>query len=75
MRNKILRPANAKYHYTYLFLYKINKEVLPLMYSCDFWCEFIDLVEFFGCCCLTSVTSVTLFIVRSKGSIEKQQAV
>ena len=45
------------------------------MYSCDFWCNFIDLVEFFGCCCLTSVTSVTLFIVRSKGSIEKQQAV
>ena len=46
------------------------------MYSCDFWCEFIDLVELFGCCCLTSVISVTLFIVRSiKGSKEKQQAV
>ena len=25
MRNKILRSANAKYHYSYLFFYKINK--------------------------------------------------
>ena len=47
MRNKILRSANAKYHYSYLFFYKINKGDLPLMYSCVFWCEFIDLVVFF----------------------------
>ena len=46
MRNKILRSANAKYHYSYLFFYKINKGDLPLMYSCVFWCEFIDLVGF-----------------------------
>ena len=24
MRNKILRSANAKYHYSYLFFYKMN---------------------------------------------------
>ena len=47
MRKKILGSANAKYHYFYLFFYKINKEDLPLMYSCVFWCEFIDLVGFF----------------------------
>ena len=29
--------ANAKYHYSYLFFYRINKEDLPLMYSCVFW--------------------------------------
>ena len=46
MRNKILRSANAKYHYSYLFFYKINKGDLPLMYPCVFWCEFIDLVGF-----------------------------
>ena len=62
MRNKILRSANAKYHYSYLFFYKINKGDLPLMYSFVVWCEFIDLVGFFGCYCLTSVT---LFIIRS----------
>ena len=42
------------------------------MYSCVFWCEFIDLVGFFGCYCLTPVT---LFIIRSKGSTEKQPGV
>ena len=47
MRNKILRSANAKCHYSYLFFCKINKGDLPLMYSCVFWCEFIDLVGFF----------------------------
>ena len=47
MSNKILRSANAKYHYSYLFFYKINKGDLPLMYSCVFWCEFIDLVGVF----------------------------
>ena len=47
MRNKILRSANAKYHYFYFFFYKINKGDLPLMYSCTFWCEVIDLVGFF----------------------------
>ena len=39
------------------------------MYSCVFWCEFIDLVGFLGCYCLNPVT---LFIIRSKGSTEKQ---
>ena len=33
------------------------------MYSCVFWCKFIDLVGFtYGCYCLTPVT---LFIIRS----------
>ena len=26
------------------------------MYSCDFWCEFVDLIGFFGCYYLTPVT-------------------
>ena len=26
------------------------------MHCCVFWCEFIDLVGFFGCYCLTPVT-------------------
>ena len=30
----------------YRFFYKINKGDLPLMYSCAFWREFIDLVVF-----------------------------
>ena len=36
---KILRSAKAtcKYHYILPFSYKINKEDLPLMYSCVFW--------------------------------------
>ena len=62
MRNKILRSANAKYNYSYLFFYKVNKGHLPLMYSFVVWCEFIDFGVFFGCYCLTSVT---LFIIRS----------
>ena len=41
MRNKIPRSTNAKYHYSYLFFYKMNKGDLPFMYSCVFWCEFI----------------------------------
>ena len=53
LRNIILRSANTKYYYSHLFFYKINKEDLQLMYSCDFWCEFIDLVGFFGCYGLT----------------------
>ena len=28
------------------------------MYSCDFWCEFIDLVYFFGCYCMIPVTTI-----------------
>ena len=67
MRNKILRSANAKYHYSYLFFYKINKGDLPLMYCCVFWCEIIDLVGF--------LAVLTLFIIQSKGSREKQVAV
>ena len=31
------------------------------MYSCVFWCEFIDLVDFLGCYCLNPVT---LYIIR-----------
>ena len=63
VRNKILRSANAKYHYSYLLFYKVNKGDLPLMYSDCFWCEFIDLVGvFFGYYCLTAVT---LLIIRS----------
>ena len=59
--------------YSYLFFYKINKGDLPLMYSCVFCCEFIDFVGFFfGCYCLTPVT---LFILRCKGSTEKQPVV
>ena len=62
MRNKILRSSNTKHHYFYAFFNKINTGDLPLMYSCFFFvcvCEFIDLVVFFGCYC---VTPVTLFI-------------
>ena len=62
MRNKILRPANAKYHYSYLFFHKISKEDLPLMYSCVFWCKFIDLVGFFCCYCLSSSSGVIKFV-------------
>ena len=47
MRNKTQRSANAKYHYSFLFFYKMNKGHLLLMYSCVFWCENIDLVFFF----------------------------
>ena len=42
------------------------------MYSCVFWCEFIDLVGFLGCYCLNPVT---FFIIRSKGSTEKQPGI
>ena len=56
MRNEILRSANAKYHYSYLFFYKVNKGDLPLVYSSVFWCQFIDFVGFFGCYCFTPVT-------------------
>ena len=46
----VVLQANAIYHF------KIYKRDLPLMYSCVFWCEFIDLVVFFGFYCLTPVT-------------------
>ena len=71
MRNKILRSANDKYHYSNL-LFFFNKGDLPLMYSCVFWRKFIDQIGFFGCYCLTPVT---LFIIRVKGITEKQPAV
>ena len=50
MRNKILRSANAKYHYPYLFFYKINKGDLPLNTpnntgSCVVWCESIIIMH------------------------------
>ena len=42
------------------------------MHCCVFWCEFIDLVVFFGCYCLTHVRPVTLSpgsgsVLREKG--------
>ena len=43
-----------------------------MTYSCVFWREFIDLIGFFGCYCLTPNT---LYIIRSKGIREKQPAV
>ena len=51
MRNKILRSANAKYHYILPFFYQINKGDLLLKYLCVFWCEFMDLVNFFALLC------------------------
>ena len=65
MRNRILMSANSKYHYFYFFFYKMNKGDLTLMYFCVFWCEFIDLVGFLGCC----VTPVTLFIILKQLSV------
>ena len=56
----------------FTFFYKINKGDLPLMYSYVFWSEFINLDGFFGSYCLTLVT---FFIIRSKGSTEKQPSV
>ena len=56
----------------YLFFYKIYKGDLPLIYSCIFCCEFIDLVRFFRC---YFVTLVTPFIIRSKGRTGKQPTV
>ena len=46
IRNNIqgLRTLNI---IVFTFFYNINKGNLPLMYSCVFWCEFIDLVVFF----------------------------
>ena len=43
MRNIILRSANAKFHYILPFFYKMNEGDLPLLHSCVFWREFIDL--------------------------------
>ena len=40
----------------YLFVYKMNQGELPLMYSCDFWCEFIDLVVLFAVMVFPRVT-------------------
>ena len=51
MRIKILRSANAKYHFIFTFFCNIKKGDLRLMYSRVFWCEFIDLVGFFGSYC------------------------
>ena len=68
----MLRSPNAKYHYSYLFFYKINKGHLLLMYSCVFFVWNQRFGRFFGCYCLTPVT---LFIIRSKDSTEKQPAV
>ena len=55
---------NPKYHHSYLFFFTINKGDLPLMYSCAFWCEFIDLVVFFGCYCLTPVAFFVLWRIN-----------
>ena len=48
---------------TLIFFYTKNLGDLPLLYSCNFWCEFIELVGFFGCYCLTPVT--LFMIIRS----------
>ena len=69
----VLRSANAKNHYYYFFFYKINKGDLPLMYSCVFWCEFIDLVGFLAV--IVWPLHVTIFTIQSKGSTQKQLAV
>ena len=50
-RNKILRSANAKYHYILPFFYQINKGDLVLKYLSVFWCEFMDLVNFLALLC------------------------
>ena len=51
MRGKILRSANAKYHYILPFFYKINKGDLLLKYLCVWWCEFMDLINFLALLC------------------------
>ena len=55
----ILRSANAKYRYSYLFFCKTNKGDLLLMYSCIH-----RFSPFFGCYCLTSVTFFIRFHKR-----------
>ena len=50
-RNKILRSANAKYHYILPFFYQINKGDLVLKYLSVFCCEFMDLVNFLAVLC------------------------
>ena len=67
----MLRSPNAKYHYSYLFFYKINKGHLLLMYSCVFGLK-SAIWSFFW---LLLFDPVTLFIIRSKDSTEKQPAV
>ena len=39
------------------------------MYSCVFWCEFIDLVRFFGCYGLTPFTPKTQEYVKGKSPL------
>ena len=36
----------------------LNKGDLPFIYSCVFWCEFINLIVFFGCYCVTLCQSL-----------------
>ena len=47
------------------------------MSSCTFWCKFIDLVDFFGCYCLTLVIVIgvkfmVLLKIYSVDSVYKQ---
>ena len=73
VRNIILRSTNAKYHYSYLFFYKMNKGDLNLgCIPVFFGVNSMIKLFFFGCYCLTPVT---LFIIGSKGSTEKQPGV
>ena len=58
-----LRMLNRIIFLTLIFFYTKNLGDLPLLYSCNFWCEFIELVGFFGCYCLTPVT--LFMIIRS----------
>ena len=63
VRNKILRSANAKYHYSYLLFYKVNKGDLPLVYS---WLFLVWIHRFSrGFFWLLLSAPVTLLIIRS----------
>ena len=59
IRNKILRSANTRHDNFYFFFCKINIGDLHVtfVYCCVFWCEFNDLVGFFGCYFLTRNTN------------------
>ena len=54
------------------FLLNVNKEDVPSMYSCVCWCEFIDLVVFFGSYCVTPVTHFIIdAFLTSRQKLEK----
>lgn len=51
--NKILRPADDKYHHSLPFqsIKSVKKENLSLLHFCVFRCEFISLVHFLALLC------------------------